>query len=261
MTAIEELLKVFKLAADVDDKRPVELETQRGTYLYNDGKKEYSPLLPELNRGISNVESLAGAVIEECVRRNNPTGNFMTVIFTEKGGAFYPDDERRLDRWTYERCLSQQWKFLLENLNKEMKHLDFIRFVQGLRPSVINYQALIREFKKVTFDGRTSVTSQPIIEDGQGGSQVSFTLETKNGHTQTAMPGDIAIELPFTRGSDKKYSLIIELDVALNEMDQVRFRPVCPELEVVTEQAIADEVAFFKEQVKEKSDLLVLLDY
>lgn len=265
MAFVEELLSVFKQAAgfpETDHKRPISLETIRGEHIYSDAKQEYKLLIPELERGISSVESLAMAVLEEATRRENETGKFMTVIFTDRGGRFYPDDKRRLDKWEYERCLSQQWKHLTQYLGRDMKHLDFVRFLQGLRPSVTDYISLMREYKKVTFDGKTSVTSQPIIEDGKGGSQVAFTLETKNGQTQAAMPGEIKIDLPYTRGSLHTYELTIELDVYLDDNNQVKFRPVCPDIEAVVEQAIADELEFFKEQTFEKlPELLVLLDY
>lgn len=257
----EQLLSVFKLAANVDDKRPIRMDTFRGEYLYSDEKRSYAPLLPELKRGISTVESLVGAVLEEAKRRENTTGQFMTVIFTEKGGVFYPDDKARLDLWTYERCLSQQWEALLRGLNNDTTHLSFIRFLQGLRSSIVGYPDIIREFKKVQFDGKTAVTSQPIIENGAAGKQVSFTLETKNGVTQTEMPGTIPLTLPFTRGGTKLYNLVLELDVAL-QGDNVVFRPVVPEIESVTEQAIADEVNYFEGEVKGMlPELLVLLDY
>ncbi len=257
---LDELLDVFRMASGQDKRRPISLKTIRGEYLYSDIAAEYKPLLPELKRGISTVESLAAVVKEETKRRDNALGSYMTVIFTEKGGVFYPDDKARLDLWTYERCLSQQWQTLLKGLNTETSHLSFIRWLQGLRSSIVGYPDIIREFKKVTFDGKNSVTSQPIIESGAAGKQVSFTLETKNGVTQTEMPASIPLVLPFTRGGTALYSLTIELDVALQD-DRVVFRPVVPELESVTEKAIADEVNYFEQELDEVTDLLVLLDY
>lgn len=257
-----QLLDVFRLAANVDDKRPIFQDTERGKYIYVDRDAAYKPLLPELNRTISTVESLADVVLEESRRRENTTGNFMTVIFTELGGKFYPDDKKRLDEWKYERCPSQQWEFLIRHLGRDMKHLEFVRFLQGLRPSILNYAELMREFKKVTFDAKTAVTSQPIIENGQAGDQIVFTLETKSGHADTAMPGTVSLRLPFTRGGEKLYNLTIELDVALDENKQVKFRPVVPDMEAIIEDALQDEVEYFTSQVDERlPDLLVLLDY
>lgn len=261
MAIVEELLDVFKRAAGVDDKRPIMHDTERGVHMYSDANREYNLLIPELKRGVSTVESFAQVVKEESRRRDNSAGDFMTAVFTQKGGVFYPDDKKRLDQWTYERTLSQQWEYLLQRLGRDMKHLEFVRFLQGLRPSVQDYSLLMRDYKKVTFDGKTRVSSQPVIENGQGGSQVSFVLETKNGTTEEAMPGAFVLELPFTKGGAKTYQLTIELDVALDENQQVKFRPVCPDLEAVTEEAISDEVAYFKEHVAEMSELLVLLDY
>lgn len=261
MSFVADLLGIFQKAAGVDPKRPIFQESERGNLLYSDCSQSYALLMPELKRGVSTVESLADVVLEESRRRGNPTGNFMTVMFNEKGGVFYPDDAKRLDLWTYERRLSQQWEFLIKNLGRDMKHLDFIRFLQGLRPSMVDYLAISREFKKVTFDGKTSVTSQPIVENGQAGEQIAFTLDTKNGETSTAMPAGFKLNLQYARGSSIFYTLEIELDVYLDESKQPRFRPVCPDLEAVIEEAITDELNLFKERVSEKDELLTLLDY
>lgn len=261
MSIVVDLIDVFKKAAKIDHKRPIVQDTNRGELLYNDSQGCYNALIPEFKRSLSTVDSLVMAVEEECKRRENQTGNFMTVVFDVDGGIFYPDDKKRLDRWNYARCLSQQWEHLTEHLNQDMRHLDFIRFLQGLRPSILDYPSIMKEFKKVTFDARTSVTSQPIIEDGQAGSQVSFILDTKNGKTQTQMPAAIMVHLPFVRGSATNYDLTIELDVALDRNEQVVFRPVCPEIETVTEQAINDEFQVFKNSTQDLKDLLVLLDY
>jgi hypothetical protein len=257
---INEILDTFKKAAGFDDKRPILLDTTRGEYIYHDDARQYKPLLPEFKRGVSTVESLAVAVLEEARRRENATGNFMTVLFNERGGVFYVDDKARLDQWTYERCLSQQWTTLKQHLGRDMKHLEFVRFLQTMRSSIQDYTVISREFKKVTFDGNNSVTSQPIIEDGQAGTQVSFTLNTKNGDTQNYLPGEIKLQMPFTRGGTKLYDLTIELDVALKD-NKVLFCPVVPDIESITEQAISDEVNYFEEQVKSLTELLVLLDY
>lgn len=261
MSFVDELLNVFKLAAGVDPKRPTLIWTTRGEYLYNDQSESYLPLLPEFKRGISTVESLIAAVKEECRRRQNLTGDFMTVTFNQSGAMFYADDKARQDTWKYERQLSQQWAFLLQNINKEFTHLAFLRFLQGLRPSISNYIDLSREYKKVRFDGTTSIKSNPILENGSLGLQIGFNLETKNGSTNTKMPAEFIVTMPFTKGEGFSYALNIELDVSLDEDKNIRFKPNCPDLEIITEQALKDEVSFFKEKVAELKDLLILLDY
>lgn len=257
----EQLLKVFEKAAGVDFNRSILLDTTRGQYIYSDSEQEYSPLLPAEKRSVCNVASFGGAVLEEAKRRENPTGAFMTVIFGEEGGVFYPDDRQRLDLWYFKRRLSQQWQALTGIINKNHDHRSFLRALQGVRPSIQNYPGIIREFRKVTFDNKTSVTSQPILEAGHAGVDISFTLDTKNGQTQTVMPGSIPMAMPFSAASSKMYSFNLELDVTLNSGNEPCFQLIFPEREIIIEQAISDEVKCFQDHVENLSDILVLQNY
>lgn len=256
MSMIVDAIEAIELKARI----PL-LETLRGVYLYNDDEKRYRPLIPQLDRNISNIESLGAVIHEEVKRRGNSSGNFMTVILTEQGGIFYPDDQLRLDQWKFQRCLSQQWSYLVKNIDRELDHLSFLRVLQGLRPSIQNYATLMREFKKVTFDGKTTVTSQPIIENGNAGAEVSFTLETKNGQTQTAMPGEFELVMPFVKAGLKSYTFKLELDVSLDSNNKVCFRLVFPEREIIVETALNDELEYLTKETENLEDLLILLDY
>ena len=261
MTVIDSLLSVFKQAAGVDNKRPIITDTDRGPYLYDDGERKYGRLIPEYSRSLSNVESLATAVLEEASRRNIDNGQFMTVIFTENGGTFYPDDKKRLDKWVFERCLSQQWLHLTKGLNRPMSHKDFLRWMQGLRPSLAEgYPLLMREYRKVTFDHNTSVASQPILENGKAGALVNITLTTKSGDQDMTMPGGFDIVTSFAKAGEQQYVVPVELDVALNE-GRIEFMPVCPTLESIKDKAIQDEVGFFREATAKLPELLILVDY
>jgi hypothetical protein len=261
MTVISELVEFLTGAAKVDHKREISIETKRGTYLYNDGEKHYSRLIPEYKRKLSNVESLAVVVTEEAKRRNIDNGQFMTVIFTESGGVFFPDDERRLDEWHFDRCLSQQWEYLAKHLNRPMFHKQFLRFMQGLRPSLgYHYSTLMRDYRKVTFDNNTSVKSQPILESGTAGVLVNMTLSTRAGDQEIEMPGGFEINLQFAKAGEKIYTLPVELDVALED-GKPEFMLVCPTLDSVRDQAIQDEVAFFREATANLPELLILVDY
>lgn len=243
------------------DTRRVLLETELGTYIYNDGDKEYKRLKSPQSRTISNIDSFTKVVLEEARRLNNPTGDFMTVIFTEKGAKFYTDDKLRGDTWAYERSLSQQWSWLLDSINKPMTHLELLRRIQGLKPSITDYRNLFNQFKRVSITNNTVVTSQPILEDGRTNAELVFNMEAKagSGETQAHMPGELLLTMPYTKGFDKQYEFTIELDGHTDEQSKIRFRLVFPERELVEEAAIADELTYFQEKTSALPNLLTVL--
>lgn len=279
MGIFDELLNVFNKAAgefEPDRKRAVTLDTVRGEYLYSDKDSQYHPLVPAMKRGLSTVESLATAVLEEARRVESPQGDFMTVIFTEKGGMFYPNDKARVDEWSFDRTHSQQWQHLMAWINRPLKHKDFIRVLQGLRPSIKNhldtpddasgltaYAALMRIYRSVSFDSNTKVTSQPMITAGKTGGSVNFTMTTKAGGEQEVdLPTEIPLVMPFVKGSETLYQFTVEVDAALDEdTSQPVFMLVFPDRENIVDQAISDEVAYFKRETEKLPNLLVLLDY
>jgi hypothetical protein len=229
--------------------RPEILTTSRGPHIYSDRQQEYMLLFPPFERTVSNVESFAAAVIEESRRRENPTGKFMTAIFNEEGGVFYPDDEKRIDKWLYKRCHSQQWRWLMQYINKPLKHIDFLRALQGLRPSINAYPEIIREYRKVKFDSSTVVSGQPMLEKGESGGSIVVTLKTKSGDQEQDMPSSFVVIMPYAKASETDYEFQLEVDACLNENNEMRFTLLFPDMETIIEQALADEVDYFRNQV------------
>jgi hypothetical protein len=238
---------------------------------------------------VSNVESFVALVREETLRRVVPpltaaavsareasveveprhNGEFMTVIFSERGARFSPDDRVRLDSFTYTRTLSPQWIALTEGLNKPLEHKDLIRLLQRLRPSILGYEELMRHFRKIHFSDRTNIASEPLLQAGQNANEFKVELEIKGGvngpTTQaTALPSSFDLHLQYARGSNQAYITTIEVDLSTKmagDRRELRFTLIAPDLPNVIEQAIDAEVAFFRSQVVDIPRLLILQDY
>lgn len=259
-------------------------------FLYDDAKQRYEAIGRHVSQTgkVSNVESLAALVLEEARRRGpifmNVTaaeeegvanaeftkreheGDWMTVSFDANGATFSPDDQHRLDSFTYKRTLSQQWLQLQKFLSGEpLEHADFVRLLQTLRPSIVNYSDIIREFRKISFDSRISIASAPLLDsDGKGGNAFVLEYQARNTTQETKLPSEFEVEMAFARGSSKTYRFTVEVDIALvdrGEKKTIRFALVSPDLENVREQAIADEIAYFREQTASLPHLLTLLNF
>lgn len=264
----EAITRVEKLTTE-KLRKPV-LDLQDGSnrlYLYNDKAQKYE----EVDRwapsgyGVSNVESFATLVKEAARRKENPTGNLMTVIFSATGATFAADDRDRRDLFAYDRTNSPQWKALLEILNKPMDHPTFVRALQRLRPSIKDYDRIIRHYRKVSFGETLGIVSEPILTDGKSQNAYQVAIEARGGaENTTTLPSEFVVELQFTRGSSSRYLMTIELDLSTipkGDRKELRFTLIAPEVSVVVEQAIEDEVAWFRGEAKDLSELLILVDY
>lgn len=231
--------------------------------VYNDQKKAYDelPRIVVLKRSVSNIESFAAAVLEECRRRQRNEGEGATVVFTKAGGWFSPDDMVDLDRWTYGREASPQW-FLIGNGNyQSLPHKDFLVLLQKLRPS-LKHPSIISDFRRLDFESTTNLTSQPVMIDGKGGSAFAVRFTAKSGQEgQAAVPSEIALAMEFARGSLNRVEITGQVDIWLDDKRSLKFSLSFPDRETVQEEAISLEVAWFREQVKGLPRLLILEDY
>jgi len=144
-----------------------------------------------------------------------------------------------------------------------MRHRDFVRTLQRLRPSIIDYHEIFNKFRAVTFTNSTRVTSQPIITGGKAGGNINFNLETKSGEGEIniELPAGFEVNMPIVRAGEHEYRFPIEIDCALTEQNEVMFKPIFADKENVLDQMIHDEVKWFKEQVSKLSDILILMDF
>lgn len=251
--------------------KPELLQTASGTYIYSPfkGDLQLLPPVPQKppveSRSVSTIESLVAVALEELARADNNTGRGMTVIFDLKGATLFINDESQHLQWRYQRCLSQQWEWLINYADKTMTHRQFVRAIQGLKPSITNYSDIFRAIRRVNVSDSAELVSAPIIEEGSLGESLSFNLKVEGGgSTKAAIPTEIPLEMTFARGGEKRYSFNIGLDIERVKHDAyftAGFVLNFLEKPVIEDLAIADEVAFFTEQTKEKPDILKVLDY
>lgn len=246
------------------NKRESAITLQDGSgrqFIYNDQKKAYDEIkrVVVLKRSVSNIESFAAAVLEECRRRQRYEGEGATVVFTQGGGWFSPDDAQDLDRWTYGREASPQWTLVTDRHG--YGHKDFLVLLQKLRPS-LKHTSVIADFRRLDFEATTNLTSQPVMIDGKGGSAFAVKFTAKSGQEgQTAVPSEIALAMEFARGSLNRVEITGQIDIWLDDKKSLKFSLSFPDRETVQEEAIALEVAWFREQVKALPRLLILEDY
>lgn len=275
---IEEAIdKIVALSHVPEDGREAILTATDGSgkqWLYNDAERRYEPLADAIVKqsgAVSNIESFIALVLEETKRRpidGKPhNGEFMTVVFNLAGGKFSADDRLRRDHFTYERTLSPQWRALIATLNKPLEHKQLVSALQLLRPSIIGYADLMLQLRKIHFTDKTNIVSEPTLQDGKNentyGVEVAVTGGTSNT-TRTALPSQFDVNLQYARGSEKRYSTTIEIDLSTiqkGERKELRFTLIAPDLTNVEEAAVEDEVALFREQTKAVPRLLTLVDY
>lgn len=215
-----------------------------------------------IKRSISTIKSLTSAILEEAKRRENKTGEYMTVLFNQKGGYFSMNDDFYSGNYTFERTLSQQWRVLSGIAGKVLDHESFLLALQELNPSIQNFPKLYRQFIKVRIIGRSELASNPVYVDGEAesGFMVKYTLESGQSDEEI-LPQGFICELPYSKGSEKKYIVPVETMILNNGSNQLVIRVNCPILEQVEEQAIFDEVEQLRKDTSELQDLLILESY
>lgn len=262
----EAIEKVVDLATKGYRKSVITLDDgSKRSFLYSDAESVYKPLDRVVVRygGVSNMKSFVALVMEELRRRDNPLGDHATVYLMATGGRFSPDDRVGLDFFTYERTLHPQWELLFEQAGTYMDHPAFLRLLQALRPSIAT-QETVRSFRRVTFDERVKVLSQPQIVDGKNGASYEVEMEVKSGIARTALPTMLTVTLPFSRGSDVSYRLELDIDIQAIDKDgkrQLKFAILWPDKEGWLTDAITDECEAFREAVSAAKRLLILDDF
>ncbi|MFZ2490012.1 MAG: hypothetical protein WA208_00870 [Thermoanaerobaculia bacterium] len=268
----EAIEKIEQLAGAQGRPAVLELEDDSGrALLYRDDLKRYEPLerVVVQTGEVSNVESFGARVLEEARRRNGSDGSFMTVTFRESGATFDPDDRVARDRFRYSRTLSPQWQRLEQSLGKPLEHAAFVRVLQGLRPSIVEYDELMRQCRKITFSDRTNIVSEPLLQAGQNANEYAVQVAVTGGGgaagvAATALPSQFGMRLQYARGSAESYPLTVEIDLTTvpkgTDRKELRFVLIAPDLPNVVEQAIADELAAFREQVEDDLPRLLILE-
>ena len=245
-------------------KRETILPSSVGPLLYSDSHKEYKPLIKPINRTVSNLESLIKVVFEEAERRNNPEGRNMTLIFDKDGATFWPDDITRTDSWIYRRSFTDQWLKFQQAINKQFDHVGFLRTLQALKPSILGYQDFSRDFRKVNISAGESISSAPILEDGNAGSAISFTVQASSGISKTSkLPAEIRFSMPIVKNDLHDSYFEAEIDASLtndkeNKESKIKLSMMFFETDIVIEDLIKNEIEKFVSETQEMDKLLIL---
>lgn len=225
--------------------RPALLDTKIGTHLFNPDKNTYWPLkYGDRKRTVSSIESFVDVILEEAKRRDNKTGEFMTVILNNEGGYFYVDDKDRIqeDLWKFERQTSASYAAFCRGIHQEMNHQKFLRFLQSMKPAIEGYQEVFKAFRRVQLDASSSMASSPIMENGEAGNSLSFQVKAANGTTKNVLPSEIVFAMPVVRGSNVIHTFKAETDVSISQdKKEIVFSLAFPGLELLKEEILSEE--------------------
>lgn len=247
------------------------LQDQHRRYIYNDAAKTYEQIERYVAQTgkVANVECLAAVVLEEALRRNNASGEWMTVTFNQAGASFSPDDRERLDGYEYSRVLSPEWALIADRNGKLSSHVEFLRLLQRLARNMEDAPRLIRAFRSIDAARVTKIASAPVLQNGKAsvGLAVELTAKLTGGGEATALqelPEGLTFTCSFSRGGSASYTLHADLLAELarvGEKDELRFGFLVPDLAELMCDAWEDEVKLFRELTKSLPRLLVLENF
>lgn len=250
--------------------RPATIQDEHRRFIYNDADGCYQ-LIERVVRQqgeVANVECLVDLVLEEARRRENPTGEWMTVTFREGGAFFSPDDRERLDGYIYIRTLSPEWATIRGALGKPMKHVEFLRLLQSLRSVLVNAGTVIRAFRAVDVSRVARIASSPTLQEGKAsvGLAVDLLVKMTGGGETTArqeLPEAISFVLPYARGGDKRFEVNAEVFIEVareGEKETLHFGFLVPDICAVERDAREAEVEDFRAATQELLPRLLVLE-
>jgi len=231
--------------------------------IYSDNAQSYCiKSIDDKAYNVSNAKSFAAFIKEECGRRENKTGKLSTVVITQQGGSFVADDDFKEGTCKFNRALSQQWHVLAGIVNKTLDHESFLLALQGLKTSIEDFNDLYRKFIKVRIIGKSELDSNPVFIDNEAesGFKVKYTIQGGQ-KSEDILPSEFKLNLPYSKGSEKKYEVPIEVMMLNNGNNVIAIRIVCPDFERTEELAISDEVTQLRSDLDSLTDLLVLESY
>jgi hypothetical protein len=229
---------------------------------FDEGSKLFAELsrFVDRKREVSNIESFAAMVLEEA-RRAKSDGDFMTVVFRSKGATFHLDDRDGRTTFAYERRISPQWHILV-SAAEQYEHREFLRLLARLRPSIVNYSSIRQAFNKIVIARGATIDSSPVMEEGASGLSYIVEVKAAGGSAKGAVPGSMKFKLPYARGSKQQYELEAEVSLEPDEDSKtILLQLTVADHETVAEQAVADEVSWFRNEVRTLPKLSILEDY
>jgi len=247
----------------------VTIETVNGkdAYLYTPSEQRYERVafIPrEKPLTVSEIESLARLVRLEASK----TGGAV-VVFSSYGATFLPGNTtlaygdgaaeasvletgRVATEHCYTRRYSPQWAELRKVLTAgtKLSHLEFLRALQRLRPSIPEYATIFSAYQRVSLDANTKATNSPLVLRDGGASSIAFNVSLKSGTAEVKLPAEFDVILPLTRfGSPQEFA--VEVDINVSADGKVLFGLIAPEMDLAEEEAISSEVVTFERLIKE----------
>lgn len=254
----------------IQQQRPVkDTITIHGNYtdksveaIYNDANQKYETREPLKScENVSTVESFANFIKEELKRRGRETGKLATAVIDSNGGRFTADDDFQRGNCKFTRSLSEQWTAFAECIGRTYNHEEFLRLMQKLSPSIVDFEDLYPTFLDIRVIGRSEEVSKPFYVNGETEQGVKIKFKMRGGEDEDIiLPDTFKIKLPYAKGNYDKY---YEVDVQLvyDNRCGINILIQAPKFEQAEEKALLDEVEFLKEELSKYPDLLVLFNF
>lgn len=262
--------EIKKILSNVQQQRPIkETVTIHGNYtdktveaIYSDADRRYIVREPLKScEEVSTVESFANFIKEELKRRDRESGKLATAVIDSKGGKFTADDDFQRGNCTFRRSLSEQWITFRDCIGKSYNHEEFLRLMQKLSPSIVDFENLYPTLLDIRVIGRAETVSKPFYVKGETESGIRIKFKMQGGEDENiVMPESFKVRLPYAKGNYSKY---YEVDVQLvyDNRCGINILVQAPQFEQAEEKALLDEVDFLKEELSKYSDLLVLFNF
>lgn len=264
------LNEIKKILSHIQEQRTIkENITIHGNYtdkvvegVYNDADQKYI-IRDSLKscENVSTVQSFTNFIKEELKRRNRETGKFATAVIDSNGGRFTADDDFQRGNCKFTRSLSEQWLAFRDCIGRSYNHEEFLRLMQKLSPSIVNFKELYPTLLDIRIIGRSEEISKPFYVNGETESGVRIKFKMRGGEDENiTMPESFTIRLPYAKGNYSKFydvpvQLVYDNRCGINILIQA------PEFEQAEEQALLDEVEFLKKELSKYPDLLVLFNF
>ena len=264
---INEIKTILK---NIQQQRPVrEAITIHGNYtnktveaIYNDSAQRYETQNPlKTCENVSTVESFADFIREELKRRDRETGKLATAVIDSNGGRFTADDDFQTGNCKFTRSLSEQWIAFRDCIGRSYNHEEFLRLMQKLSPSIVNFENLYPTFLDIRVIGRAETVSKPFYVKGETESGIRIKFKMQGGEDENiTMPEKFSIALPYAKGNyEKLYNVDVQL--VYDNKCGINILIQAPMFEQVEEEALLDEVKYLKKELSKYPDLLVLFNF
>ncbi|MBR3655264.1 MAG: hypothetical protein IKR34_02070 [Candidatus Gastranaerophilales bacterium] len=230
--------------------------------VYNDAAQKYETKEPLKScENVSTVKSFVDFIKEELKRRNRETGSLATAVIDSNGGHFTADDDFQRGNCKFTRSLSEQWIAFRDCIGRSYNHEEFLRLMQKLSPSIVDFENLYPTFLDIRVIGRAETVSKPFYVKGETESGIRIKFKMQGGEDENiTMPEKFSIALPYAKGNyEKLYNVDVQL--VYDNKCGINILIQAPMFEQVEETALLDEVEYLKKELSKYPDLLVLFNF